>query len=185
MQRTSKLAALLLTVMASGGVLAVEEVGWRDRQGNPVPETDSMKSSKGFGGNIILTPDADWEAKWARPEPPRFNTTDKVKLGGSLMALVFFTNPGRDEKGNVRILCDILLLKPDHSASQDLKNATCAEGPLKGGPYDVRLSNQLIGFTGEESDPEGTWTIKVRLRDTVRGASVDLLTRFDYHKDGS
>jgi hypothetical protein len=27
--------------------------------------------------------------------------------------------------------------------------------------------------------------VKVRLRDTIRGASVDLVTRFDYQKLGS
>jgi hypothetical protein len=42
-----------------------------------------------------------------------------------------------------------------------------------------------VGFTGEASDLEGVWTIKVRLRDTVRGASVDLIARFDYHREGT
>jgi hypothetical protein len=182
MHLASRLAIVCLTVITSGGVYAIEEVGWRDAQGNPVPESDTMKSSKGFGGSVILTPDADWREKWARPDQPHFTTTDQVNLGGSIMALVFFTNPGQDEKGNVRILCDYQMLRPDGSLSQDVKDASCAEGPLQGSPYNVRLVDQLIGFTGEAADPEGTWVLKVRLRDTIRGASVDLVTSFAYRK---
>lgn len=182
MHLTSRLAILCLTVIAPGSVYAIEEVGWRDAQGNPVPESDSMKSSQGFGGSVILTPDADWREKWARPEQPHFTTTGEVQLGGSIMALVFFTNPARDEKGNIRILCDYLLLRPDGSVSQELTDATCAAGPLQGSPRNVRLVDQLVGFTGESTDPEGNWVLKVRLRDTIRGASVDLRTSFTYHK---
>lgn len=185
MKRASKLAILCLTVMASGGVYAAEDVGWRDAQGNPIPEADHIRSSKGFGGSVLITKDADWKEKWSRPEPPRFTTTDKVKLGESVMVLVFFTNPGADAKGNIRVLCDILLLKPDNSVSQQVKDGACAVGPMQGDPHNIRLVDQLVGFTGEDSDPEGTWLLKIRLRDTIRGASVDLLTRFDYRKDGS
>jgi len=182
MHCTSRVAIFCLTVIASAGVYAGEEVGWRDAQGNALPESDSLRSSKGFGGSMLLTSDPDWKEKWARPEPPQFTSTDKVALGGSLMALVFFTNPAKDAQGNVRILCDYLVVRPDGSVSQEVKGAVCAQGALRGGPYNVRLANQLIGFTGEASDPEGAWTIKARLTDVVRGASVDLLARFDYRK---
>jgi hypothetical protein len=187
MQRISKTAGLsfsawALTVMVAGNVYAIEEVGWRDAQGNPIPEADHIRSSKGFGGSVLITPDADWKEKWMRPDPPQFTTTDQVKLGQSVMALVFFTNPATDGKGNVRILCDYQLVRPDNTLSEDVKDAPCAAGPLDGSPRNIRLVDQLVGFTGEASDLEGTWTIKVRLRDTIRGASVDLVTRFDYHK---
>jgi hypothetical protein len=185
MQRTSKIAALCLTVTAAGHVYAVEEVGWRDAQGNPIPEADHIRSSKGFGGSVLITPDADWKEKWKRPEPPQFTTTDHVKLGQSVMALVFFTNPAMDDKGNIRILCDYQLLRPDNSLSENVKDAPCAAGQLDGSPRNIRLVDQLVGFTGEASDLEGVWTIKVRLRDTIRGASVDLIARFDYHREGT
>lgn len=170
--------------MASAGVYAVEEVGWRDAQGNPIPEADHIRSSKGFGGSVLITGDADWKEKWQRPEPPQFNTTDQVKLGQTITALVFFTNPATDDQGRIRILCDYQLLRPDNTLSENVKDAPCAQGKLAGSPRDIRLVDQLMSFVGEESDPEGVWTLKVRLRDTVRGASVDLVTRFDYQKAG-
>lgn len=182
MRRKTFVASLCLTVITSGGVYAEEVVGWKDAQGKPLPESDSLKSSKGFGGSIILTEDPDWKEKWARPDPPHFTTTDQVKLGGNIVALVFFTNPARDANGKVLVLCDYLVLRPDGSVSQDVKSAACANGRLEGAPESVRLAGHLVGFTGEASDIEGTWLIKVRLTDVVRGASVDLVAKFDYRK---
>jgi hypothetical protein len=189
MHRTSRSAALCLSALflmaPAVRVHAVEEVGWRDAQGNPLPESDSLKNSKGFGGSVILTADPDWREKWARPEAPHFTTADEVKLGESIVALVFFTNPGRDARGEVDIHCDYLVLRPDGSVSQEVKDASCARGKLAGGPYNVRLVDHLIGFQGEAGDLEGTWVIKVRLRDAVRDASVDLLAKFDYSASGA
>ncbi len=69
-----------------------------------------------------------------RPEPPQFTTTDHVKLGQSVMALVFFTNPATDDKGNIRILCDYQLVRPDNTLSENVKDAPCALGKLDGSP---------------------------------------------------
>jgi hypothetical protein len=181
MHRTSTFAALCLTVIASGGVYAGEEVGWRDAQGNPVPQSDSMKSSKGFGGQVILVSDPDWEAKWARPETPHFTTTESLTIGESFVALVLFTNPATDARGNIHIVCDYRVVRPDGSLSQEVKAATCGEGPLEGDPHNVRLVSHLIGFTGEATDVEGEWVITVRLTDAVRKTSLDLKTGFEYH----
>ena len=183
-RKVERVIVLGLTVMAAASVHAVEEVGWRDAQGNPIPEADHIRSSKGFGGSVLITPDADWKEKWQRPEPPQFNTTDDVKLGETVTVLVFFTNPATDGQGRIRVLCDYQLVRPDHPLSENLKDLPCAEGKLAGGPRDIRLVDQLVSFVGEESDVEGIWTVKVRLRDTIRGASVDLVTHFDYQKVG-
>lgn len=177
-------AMLGLTVLFAANVYAQDAVGWRDAQGRPVPESDSQKSSKGFGGSLILTPDADWAEKWARPETPQFTTTEVVKLGETVAALVFFVNPGTDQNGQIRILCDFLITRPDGSVSADKQGSVCAQGKLEGDPHRVRLVDQIVGFQGEASDLEGIWTLKVRLTDTVRDASVELKTQFEYSKAG-
>jgi len=180
MHRTSRFAIVCLTVMAGSGVYAGEEVGWRDAQGKAIPQSDNIRSSNGFGGSVLITRDADWKEKWARPEPPEFHTTDQVALGETVTALVFFTNPATDAKGDIRILCDYQLVRTDGTLSQDVRGLDCARGHLDGSPTNVRLVDQLVGFTGEASDPEGSWMLRIRLTDAVRGASVDLATKFDY-----
>ena len=173
-----------LTVFLASNVYAEDPVGWRDSQGRPVPESDTQKSSKGFGGTLILTPDADWAEKWARPETPQFTTTEVVKLGQTIVALVFYVNPGTDKSGQVHVLCDYLITRPDGSISTDVKDTVCAQGALEGDPHSVRLVEHIVGFQGEDSDLEGTWTFKVRLTDSVRDASVELKTQFEYSKAG-
>lgn len=172
--------AAWLTVFAASGVLAEDAAGWRDAQGKQVPDSDSRKSSKGFGGMILLTPDADWQEKWERPETPRFNTTDKVKTGGNIVALVFFTNPALDKNGHMRILCDIRLTRPDGSVSTDVKDEVCAEGPIQGDLHNVRLVKHLMGFVGEATDAPGVWTFEYELTDAVRDASVTVKASFTY-----
>ncbi len=174
MRLSTLTASVCLTVFAAGGVLGEEPAG-----------SDSQKTSKGFGGLILLTPDEDWEEKWARPETPQFTTTDTVKFGGVVTVLVFFTNPATDKNGEIRILCDFRMTRPDGSVSTEVKGEVCADGPLEGDPNNVRLVEDLMGFKGEATDAPGVWTIEYRLTDVVRDASVDIKTSFTYVNDAN
>ena len=42
----------------------VSSEGWITKDGQPVPNTDNMKTIKGFGGWLIVTPDKNWSEKW-------------------------------------------------------------------------------------------------------------------------
>jgi hypothetical protein len=174
------LASLALTVFSTARVHAEDTFGWRDADGKPLPDTESRKSSKGFGGSMLLTPDKDWREKWERAENPSYTTTEDVRLGETVMALVFFVNPANDKGGNIHIDCHFKVTRPDGSISQDHDLAPCAEGKLEGDPYDLRLIQAAAGFMGEATDVPGEWTIQVKLTDQVRHATVDLVTRFEY-----
>ena len=47
--------------------LLTDEGGWVDRSGQRIPDADDIKSVKGFGAHLIVTPDRDWAAKWETP----------------------------------------------------------------------------------------------------------------------
>jgi hypothetical protein len=101
MRRSSVITSLCLTVIVSGGVYAEEEVGWRDAQGKPIPESDSL----------------------------RF-----------------------------------------------------AHGLLEGNRHNVAAGRPPHRVQGEAFDIESVWVVKVRLTDTVRPASVDLVATFTCRK---
>ena len=175
-------AVLLVLILISG--VAGAEVGWKDRDGNPVPDSESQKSIAGFGGLLVMTPDEDWEEKWNTPPEvgPQFSHTSKVERGGKLFILTMFTNPQIDDAGAAHITIDIDIKRPDGSSSMHTADAVCFQGEL-GPPYNVYLCGPVVGFIGEESDPAGTWSVQITLTDELRKVSMPLVTRFELRSD--
>jgi len=159
----------------------VESGGWVNRDGSPVPDRDDLKSKKGFGGWVIVTPDEDWEEKWNTPTEniPNFNEASEVNYGESLTILTFIINPSIDANGEINIVCDIQVIRPDNSLSIDLTDAECMKGQLQGDPRNVRLAAPIIKFVGEKGDPSGNWIININLVDKNRGALIRLKTGFE------
>ena len=111
-------------------MLNAAEVGWRSRDGKPVENTASQRSVQGFGGWLVVTPDADWEQKWNTPKEntPSFNTADEVHQGETLTILVFFANPRLDQQRHLKVTCDIRVTRPDKTLSLNERGVACAEG---------------------------------------------------------
>lgn len=174
------LATFVLLSAFAWTVASSAEVGWRDDDGRPVPDSASQKTVDGFGAWVIVTPDQDWEAKWNTPaeNAPGFSIADEVELGQSVTILVFFANPRTDTKGSIKVSCDLLVTRPDGSTSMDEKGVDCASGPLLGAPENVRLTNLVLKFVGEPNDPPGKWVVDVAVRDDNANASVPLQTSF-------
>ncbi len=173
-----KFAVILSLLFAT--VALSQEFAWRDESGQPIEETESQRSADGFAGLVLITPDPDWEEKWRTPPEttPHYTVTSTVRVGETVMLLVFFANPAVDDDGIAEIRCDFKMTRPDGSISIDVEDAECYRGPIHGDPYAVRLSNGLLGFVGEEDDVRGEWIADVVLTDAVRGVSLDLRTRF-------
>jgi hypothetical protein len=153
---------------------------WKDQEGRLAPDTDARKSAQGFGGWMIVTPDADWKEKWnTSPETiPRFRTATEVEYGGHLSLLTFFANPQPDAGGEIKVLCDIKITRPDGSVPVDRKGVECASGKLQGDPRNMRLTSAVIEFIGEKGDPPGVWRAEVTLTDKNRNVSMPLRAEF-------
>ncbi|MCO5055749.1 hypothetical protein [Thermomonas sp.] len=93
------------TLIMSSGALAD---GWRDREGNPVPDSASSKSKDGFAAMLLVTPDKDWQEKWNTPPEvaPHFSTAKEVEAGGEVFILSFLANPRLDVNGMANVTCD-------------------------------------------------------------------------------
>jgi hypothetical protein len=160
--------------------------GWRDRQGDPVADTDDRKSVDGFGGWLIVTSDADWKKKWETPSDttPDFTTARKVPRGKRVFVLSFFVNPRLDAEGKAEVRCDIDLAAPDGTIATHQEDLVCFQGPLKD-PRLVYLSGPVVGFSGDPGDPGGDWEVRVTLRDKVRNVAVPLKTSFTLMDGGA
>jgi hypothetical protein len=153
---------------------------WKDETGKPVPETQSRKSTNGFAGWLLVTPDEDWQAKWNTPSNtvPKFNEAKDVPRGKKLFVLIFFANPKVDAAGMADIVCDLKVTRPNRSASIDQKGVTCFNGRIMGNSYNMYLSVPVIAFVGEPADPSGEWIVEVKLQDNARSVSLPLRTSF-------
>jgi hypothetical protein len=162
-----------------------QTIGWRDAQGNAVPDTPYKKSKDGLGGWLLITGDTDWESKWNTPADniPHFNEPSTVKVGETVFSLILISNPAKDTNGNVNILCDLEITRPDGSKSTNQIDVPCMVGELPGDPLSIYMAEQVAGFLGEPSDPVGTWTVRVRLKDMVRNTTIELEKSFTFSHD--
>ena len=157
-----------------------DEFGWKNDDGSLAKNTEEMKSIKGFGGWLVVTPDKDWEEKWNTPEShtPNFSTAKYVKLGEELTILIFYGNATPDTVGNISVKCDIKVRKPDDTYSINARDVECAHGAQQGDPLSVRLTETIIKYVGEDGDPLGKWLVSVVLKDNIAGIEVPLKTEF-------
>jgi hypothetical protein len=166
--------AALLALLALSTVAVSAEVG-----------TESQKTVGGFSGLLIITPDKDWEAKWnTSPEAiPYSPSGTTIKKGGQLFVLTMFANPQLDTAGAASVSMDIDVLKPDGTSSSHAENAVCSQDKVqvKLGMY---LCRQVVEFVGEVTDPVGTWTVRITLKDDVRKVSIPLSATFKLISDG-
>jgi hypothetical protein len=95
-----------------------------------------------------------------------------------VFVLIFFSNPKLGADGRANLGCDLDFIRPDGTVSVHQNDLVCFQGEVKGGPYNVYLAAPVIGFTGDASDPAGTWTVQVSLRDKVSNTVLPLKTSF-------
>ena len=154
--------------------------GWRNKDGKIVPNSDNMKSIKGFGGWLLITSDADWEEKWNTPTyvSPNFNEASNVSYGQKLTILTFFINPKVSDQGTINITCGVKITRPDNKVSVDNQNIECLKDIVIENPGNVHLSPIVIDYIGEEGDPPGEWIVEVNINDINRGASIPLRNTF-------
>ena len=177
-QKISLIAILYVSMLSIA--IATDEGGWVDRDGNPVPDSEDMKSAGGFGGWLVVTPDADWEAEWNTPSEhsPNFKTVEEVRVGEVLAILPLFINPKLDSNGFARVHCNIRIVRPDQTISMDETNLNCFTYKLTTDPRSVWLSALIPKFIGEPGDPKGKWFVELVLRDMVRNITIPLKTSF-------
>jgi hypothetical protein len=162
------------------GTAQSQSTFWRDQNGNPVPETESMKSKNDFAGSLLATIDDDWEKKWNTPPEtkPNFNKAETVSYGKKIFILTFFSNPLKGADGNVAVMCDLKISDPKGKVVLEKQGMVCFAGWLNGSPYNLYLSAPVITFSGDPGDPPGTWIVDVNLRDENRNVAIPLRTTF-------
>lgn len=174
------IGVLLSTALLLSPFTAYAQSGWRDREGNPVPESPSSKSKDGFSAMLLVTPDKDWQEKWNTPPEtaPHFKEAKEVEADGELFILSFLANPKIDDSGMANVTCDFIVIRPDGSKSINELNMPCFVTKLTTDPKSVYLSAASLKYVAEPNDLRGTWLVNITVRDNLRNVEIPLETSF-------
>lgn len=170
---------IILLFLPSLGI--AEQVGWTDKNGNIIENTDNKKSINGFGGWLLITSDQNWKEKWesAGNDSPLFTTVQQISLGDKITILTLYINPEVGPNNMINLTCDIKILRPDGTPSYDETDLECANEELIGPSSNVRLTYVVIDFIAELSDPYGIWKIEVTLKDQNSNIEIPLKNSFE------
>ncbi len=153
---------------------------WRDPQGRFLPDTEAMKSSRGFGGSLLVTNDEGWEREWNTPpdHTPVLKKAVNVAIGEKVRILVLFANPQTDAQRIAKVLCDLRIRDPRGRLVHEQRAMPCYRGTLEGSSNATRLSQTVPVIDTKADYPKGTWVVTVDLLDAQRNTLLPLRTSF-------
>lgn len=146
--------------------------------GKPVPDNPARQSKDGFGAMLLLTDEpekfmADWESP---PEHmPAMATTERVARNKVVAAFVVFTGC-RPKNGACDSSVDFAVYRPDGSLYSEERDGELWRGKAPPPDKHLQLSVANLGLRIEPEDPLGRYTIKAKVRDSVAGTVLELVT---------
>jgi hypothetical protein len=175
------IALILLLATLASPVGAQEKKGvWRTPDGTTLTESPSRKSVGSLGGMILITPDQDWKEKWetSKETVPQFNQASEVEKDGSLFLITFFGGASEDEAGRSNLLCDFTLVRPDGTFAIEQHDIVCFPTDFAMERGITYMTNITIAFKADSSEPKGSWTYRMVLKDKIGGSDLPLETSF-------
>lgn len=156
--------------------------GWIDPTGKSIPDTENMRSARNFGIQIVLTANEDqFRQTWnSSTTPPKLTTTNTVRLGKKVSALLIFHGCVPNVSGVCDVVSEFILEGPDKS------KIPVGGGPVwSGKPMQQRLlqlgqASMTVGF--DKTDPIGDYKIIANVKDKVSGQVLSVATRLKVTK---
>jgi hypothetical protein len=166
---------ILVALVAAVPATAQQQGGFEWKQGGATaPPTPAQASRNGFGVFMLVTPDLDgfWEA-WARPSPPQIGTTDEVRRGRPVYAILLFSGCRPAPDGNCNVTAELSMTGPNGSPYGDTMRGLVWAGP-PAPQYRLQASESSLGFRLEPADPLGTYTLRAMVTDNVAGTTLSV-----------
>jgi hypothetical protein len=156
------------------------EAGWIDKQGNPIPDSDNMKSVGELIAQLIITDnEAQVFKNWGTPsESVYFPTADKIKRNKIITALVVFGGCATDEKGNCDLRMKITVFQPDGAVYSKLPVMEVWSGKPPPPNRSLGLSADYMRVIIENNEPLGTYRVETKVSDMISGESMVLSSHF-------
>ena len=161
------------------GVSVDDGFSWRDERGNPVPDSENQKTKDGFGAQLLITDNLGFYEDWKKPEMPGISVAKSVAVGETVIPLVIYVNPQKDDDKRIDVTCDFAIVRPDGSVAREIPNVPCGSGEFKASQYNLQLSQSELRWSADEGDPAGEWKFMVTVKDNNRRIAVPLMTSIE------
>lgn len=160
----------------------VAQSGWIDPTGKHIPDTENMRSAGDFGIQIVLTAnESQFRQTWnSSTTPPKLSTTNTVRLGETVSALLIFHGCAPNVSGVCDVVSEFILEGPDG------RKTPAGGGPVwSGNPMQQRLlqlgqASMTVGF--DKTDPIGDYKITANVKDKVSGRALSVMARLKLTK---
>src|SRR5688572_4980634 len=172
------LLSLLLATFtpAADPAWSKDAAGW-NQNGNPISDSDSRRSTNGFGAMLLLIDDQKFFEDWQRPESPKFKTVSIARRMVPIHATILFAGAAVDSDGKAHVSCDVKVLKPDGSVYGARERMIASKDPISSATA-LFLATQRLVVRIEPKDPTGTYTVEAFVKDKIKNVELKLKQQF-------
>ncbi|MDP0563002.1 MAG: hypothetical protein QS721_12025 [Candidatus Endonucleobacter sp. (ex Gigantidas childressi)] len=172
-----KITTLLLSAFILLSPLA--KAGWLDKQGNPIPDSDNLKSVGELVAHLAIT-DTGLEALTnidtliQNIHSPGLN---KIKRNQEITAFVVFGGCAVNAEGKCDLVMNITVYQPDGTVFSDFTDMVVLSGiPAPNGS--ISAGTEYIKIIIESDEPLGKYKIDTEVIDKVSNNSMMLTSHF-------
>ena len=126
---------------------------------------------------LLTTDQAQFLEAWAGPTPPQLATSDNVRRGEVISAMLMFSGCTANQAGKCELRADYLISAPDGSVYGDSKDVKVwDEAPAPG--HNIQLSQSNLSIQIEPGEQLGRYRIRIALTDKVAGTRLEVSDEF-------
>jgi hypothetical protein len=160
----------------------IAQSAWIDASGKPIPDTESMRSAGNYGVQVVLTPDdKQFRQSWKSTNAtPKLSSTDSVRLGSSVAAVIIFHGCSPDAMGVCHLFSQFILESPDGVRTAAGGGPVWTAAPLAGGLLQLGQSSMSVRF--DKTDPVGVYKVIANVTDKVSGRTLTVMRTLEVTK---
>jgi len=168
---------LIFTILLSS---AVANAGWIDKQGNQIPNSESMKSAKNFIAQLVVTDNEAQALKnWGTPsESVHFPVANKIEKGKIITAFIVFGGCTTDTEGNCNLRMQMKVYKPNGSIYSNLPVMEVWSNKPVPPNRSLGLGVDYMRVIIEPHDPLGKYRIDTKIIDNNSKEEMILTSYF-------
>jgi hypothetical protein len=168
---------LLIAILLAPPIVVA---GWINKQGEPLPDSDSRKAVGKFGAQLIFVGDENELFKrWATPSKTvDVKTVDSVRVNQSINAFVVFSGCTSDASGNCSVAMRFRVLRPDGSVYAETPPMEVWHNKPAPPGRSLELSAQYLKVVIEPTDPLGMYLVQTQVKDYNSGRVLQLSSPF-------